>query len=63
MTQFKTKRNKLTAYALACGYVENNGQTQLWREHGIYHVRRIINGERVFWLTFETLKAARKAMV
>lgn len=57
--KFYTTTGKLTAYALACGYVEvyENGW-KLFRD-GCYHLRRSRNyGE---WLTFATLKEAQKA--
>ncbi len=65
-TRFRTARNRLTPYALACGYVElteHKGQTlTLWREHGALHVRQHDHntGTRVFWDCPETLTAARK---
>ena len=60
----------LTAYQLACGYIErkqsNYGTVTLWQEHGIYHVKRIsyfIDGRPIqdSWLCLETVKEARKA--
>jgi len=43
----RTKNNRLTAYAFACGYVEEkyddgtNSNTRLWVEHGAPHVRTV----------------------
>jgi hypothetical protein len=60
------KRGRVTAYGLACGYVETKdgyGRTaRLWREHGAYHVRATVTATRarVFWESFATLADARK---
>lgn len=35
---FYNKDGSLTRYALACGYVQRKGNTQLYREHECYHV-------------------------
>lgn len=62
-----TKRNRPTAYGLACGYVDRPIATDdlwvsLWREHNCYHVRRsdFRTGARL-WLSYELseLKEAR----
>jgi hypothetical protein len=63
----KTKRDRLTPYGFACGYVESREfdgglySIRLWREHGCYHVRmhHKHNG-RVFWDSYRTLTDARK---
>ena len=58
--------NTLSAYELACGYVErfehDNLWVTLWREHGVYHVRaHEFNGRgRLAWSVFSTLTAARR---
>lgn len=52
---FYTSRGRLTAYAFACGYIERGQDIMLWREHGVYHVRK---GR--MWLKVHTLKQARK---
>jgi hypothetical protein len=45
--KLRTKNGRLTAYAFACGYVEQkhddatNASTSLWVEHGAPHVRTI----------------------
>ena len=61
--RLSTKYHKLTAYALACGYVERKGEgdnrTVLDRENGCYHVKGFTNGKH-FWESFGTLTAARK---
>lgn len=60
-----TARGWLTAYALACGYVERavkrNTTLQLWCEHGVYHVRAHDHGSlgRLFWHSYPTVKQAR----
>ena len=60
----------LTAYQLACGSIErkqtNYGMVTLWREHGIYHIKRIsyfIDGRPIqdAWLCLETIKDAYRA--
>lgn len=60
----------LTASQLACGYIERlslkHGTVTLWREHGIYHVKRIsyfIDGRPIqdSWVCLETVKESRKA--
>lgn len=63
--KFKTKRNRLTAYALACGYIERttdkNTTTTLWMEHTCFHVRKHNHqtGKRLCWDTFDKVSAAR----
>lgn len=62
---FHNARGKLTAYALACGYIEKKErgtvQVTLWREHGVYHVRaHDFERGRIFWDSFITLTDARK---
>ena len=60
------KRTNLTAYDLACGYVQRvwagKVSIALWHEHCTYHVRAHDFGlrRRVFWDTFRTLTEARK---
>jgi hypothetical protein len=66
MKQFYNSKGELTAYGLACGYIEKYEALQqsltLWREGGIYHVRRHnhFHNKRVFWVSFEKLTDARK---
>lgn len=63
--ELKDKRGRLTAYGLACGYVETKDgygrSARLWREHGVYHVRAndAETRARIFWDSFATLKQAR----
>jgi len=62
---------KLSAYQLACGYVQERRigreKIELYREHSTYHVRRIadfIDGIRTVqeaWLVFEKIVDARRA--
>ncbi len=60
----------LSAYQLACGYIERlslkHGMVTFWREHGVYHIKRTsysIDGRPIqdSWLVLETVKEARKA--
>lgn len=63
-----TKAGQLTPYALACGYTTRHEKgeksVQLWREHGVYHVRFIDwtrpPAERRICENFTTLTEARK---
>ena len=64
--RFYTRAGTLTAYALGCGYVERRygrtgGTVDLYREHGVYHVRLFDRetGRRV-WVSSYTLAEARK---
>jgi hypothetical protein len=65
---FKNSDGSLTAYALACGYLEqkesNGVSVTLWHEGACYHVRGHDHNEnnRLFWDSFEMgrLKEARK---
>lgn len=58
--------NTLSAYQLACGYVQRHEcdgiQTTLWREHGAYHVRThdFNQHQRIAWNVFRTLTEARR---
>jgi hypothetical protein len=52
---FYNQNGTLTAYALACGYVETNGTIRLYKD-GCYHVR---DGSTI-WETFGLLTDARK---
>lgn len=64
--KFRTTRGRLTAYAMACGYVASawagRVNVNLWQAHGTYHVRAHDHGNRrrVFWDSFSTLGAARR---
>jgi hypothetical protein len=63
--ELKDKRGRLTAYGLACGYVEKREHgainVTLWREHSCYHVRAYDNELKAcrFWLSFNSLTKAR----
>jgi hypothetical protein len=65
---FKNADGSLTAYALACGYLEKTEEkgisVTLWHEGACYHVRGHDHNEngRLFWDSFEInkLKDARK---
>ena len=65
MLKLQTTRKENTAYALACGYVTRKYygaiSVDLWREHGVYHVRAHdhATGKRQFWESFRTLKEAQ----
>lgn len=76
MSKFLTKRNRLTAYSFACGYIEQrstdlnnlrNGDlyTELYHDAPTFHVRQFdyrpnAKQFRVFWESFPTLTEARK---
>ena len=61
-----TKNNFLSAYGLACGYVDSwrNRETgeyaELYKEHGVYHVRLFVDNKRLVWDSFYLLAEARK---
>jgi len=61
---FYTKDGKLTAYALACGYVEKDiteaNVKMMFMEHNHYHVKHGQNGTKLNWETFDKLSEARK---
>ena len=68
--KFYNNNGDLTAYALACGYIEIAGQytlgskawAKLWHEHGHYHVKYSLGEESGYterW-DFTTLAKARK---
>jgi hypothetical protein len=63
--KFYNKNGSLTAYSLACGYIEkkekNNVTLTLWKE-GCYHVRKHNHffGKRIFWQSFNSLTKARQ---
>ena len=67
MPDLMTKAGFVSAYGLACGYVEQAviGETRirLWAEGGCYHVRAHESGfgghGRLFWDSFELLADAR----
>jgi hypothetical protein len=62
---------KLSAYQLACGYVQEKrigaDKIEIYREHGAYHVRRFskfnngFNTVQEAWLVFDKLIDARRA--
>jgi len=64
MTRFATKRGQLTAYALACGYIQRRGPWKLYREHGVYHVKGFApeHPGQLYWDTARTLTEARKIL-
>jgi hypothetical protein len=59
----------LSAYNLACGYVQRfengNFRVSLWKEHNAYHVRsHEFNGRgRIAWEVFSSLAQARKSFI
>lgn len=66
---FLNKRKMLTAYALACGYMEvskdyreRGGQPDIWmHKDGCYHIQGYSSDKgRLFWETCDTLPEARK---
>lgn len=72
-----TRDPVLSSYNLACGYVQHArsgyADTELYREHGVYHVRTHVitfppewqgsRDVRKAWHTFHNLKDARKDYV
>ena len=63
------KNGFISSYGLSCGYIQKNVscayEVQLYREHGIYHVRNIQTrdgGNRtiISWKCYETLLEAKK---
>lgn len=62
--RFHDSLGRLTPYAFACGYVEEDEQNgiriTLWKEGG-YHVRAYDHGQgtRLFWETYPKLSRAR----
>ncbi len=66
--RFRTKTNRLTAYAFNCGYKEtfdHNGQSvEIWQDGGcsFYHIRAhdFNTGKRLFWDDRKILVEARK---
>jgi len=64
--KFYNKNGTLTAYALACGYVETrplqteNGEVRLFRDGVVWHVQaRDDNRGRFVWECFDLLTRAR----
>jgi hypothetical protein len=55
--KFINKDGSLTAYSLACGYVQDIGNGWKLYKDGCYHVHKDVNN----WLTFASLTEARKA--
>ena len=53
--KLRSKKGRLTAYALSCGYIEKRDSRVLGMEHGVY---RIYNGSQ--WTYTRTLTEARK---
>lgn len=66
MPKYYTKAGRLTSYALACGYIEQQEyggiRTTLWADGPTYCVRQYNFNEHklVTWEFFNTLTAARK---
>ena len=54
--KLRTKEGKLTAYALACGYVINKGGYSIQNIHNLYLVQEFTKPD----IYFKTLKEARK---
>jgi hypothetical protein len=55
--QFYNIDGSLTAYSLACGYVQDIGNGWKLYRDGCYHLHKDIDN----WLTFSKLTDARKA--
>lgn len=61
--KFKNADGSLTAYALACGYIQQKQAGPLKAElyhDGCYHVRAFRDGKRVYWEGFGKLGEARR---
>jgi len=63
--QFYNKKDQLTVYSLACGYIEEfeaNDKTMSLSLDGLFQVKGydFKNHIRLFWESFETLTEARK---
>ncbi len=63
--QFYNKKNQLTVYSLACGYIEAfeaNEKTMSLSLDGVFQVKGydFKNHVRLFWESFGTLTEARK---
>lgn len=68
--KFYNINGNLTAYALACGYIQfasidgsekerwNNGK-ELYMD-GNFHVKKYKDGKRVLWESYDTLSEARE---
>lgn len=62
--RFHTKDGWLTAYGLACGYIEDRvcptGRVRMHMEHGVYHVRKFTrDNKRIAWEVRRSLRLAR----
>ena len=53
--KFRTVRGDLTAYALACGYVQKSRNGWTLYKDGCYHIHRSVDE----WLTVSNLTQAR----
>lgn len=65
LTNIHRADGRLSAYGLACGYVErrerNGISVELWREHGAYHVRAHDSAAgRIHWSGSTSLTTARQ---
>lgn len=66
MTQIHNANHDVSAYGLACGYIQQRtmkcgAEVTLWREGGVYHVRahNHNDGKRLFWFVNESLTKCR----
>jgi hypothetical protein len=61
---FYCKRGGLTAYAFACGYVQQNLQgVKMWKEHFCYHILRTDVGGNVIRSETDNLEQARQTYI
>lgn len=60
-TTMRSNNGLVTAYGFACGDIEMYPQrnVHIGREHGVYHVKGINNGKRIYE-TFRLVSSARK---
>ena len=52
----------VSAYELACGCVQKEGNFTLEKEHLVYHIKGFDKQEKHVWKSFDTLTEARKEL-
>ena len=62
-TNIRNVNGDMSAYGLACGYVDSFRQEalyiELYKQDNVYHVRQFNNNVRYIWDSYHTLKEAR----
>lgn len=65
MANIKGKNGKLTAYGLACGYVETHEKdtkkVELYVQHECYHVRFFDTGKQFKWIEWNSTRSLTDA--